>query len=159
MKRVAVPAAVVIVSVTAIATYLRAQEDPAATQTGSGQRRASGPNPVPGTNATAAAGNAFPVATNAPAAATNTTGALTGFGGGTAQAETESRERALSLLKNRLVKERVEHVLQEFVDIGGYFRAGYGRNDQGTSQSAFQAPRSEERRVGKECRSRWSPYH
>ena len=22
-----------------------------------------------------------------------------------------------------------------------------------------QAPRSEERRVGKECRSRWSPYH
>src|SRR2546429_8435042 len=24
---------------------------------------------------------------------------------------------------------------------------------------AFLAPRSEERRVGKECRSRWSPYH
>ena len=23
----------------------------------------------------------------------------------------------------------------------------------------FEAPRSEERRVGKECRSRWSPYH
>src|SRR5256885_16288420 len=23
----------------------------------------------------------------------------------------------------------------------------------------FDAPRSEERRVGKECRSRWSPYH
>ena len=23
----------------------------------------------------------------------------------------------------------------------------------------YQAPRSEERRVGKECRSRWSPYH
>src|SRR3712207_7601437 len=23
----------------------------------------------------------------------------------------------------------------------------------------FLAPRSEERRVGKECRSRWSPYH
>ena len=23
----------------------------------------------------------------------------------------------------------------------------------------FQGPRSEERRVGKECRSRWSPYH
>src|SRR5256885_5736249 len=27
-----------------------------------------------------------------------------------------------------------------------------------TSSSAFR-PRSEERRVGKECRSRWSPYH
>ena len=25
--------------------------------------------------------------------------------------------------------------------------------------SAQQADRSEERRVGKECRSRWSPYH
>ena len=24
---------------------------------------------------------------------------------------------------------------------------------------AFEAERSEERRVGKECRSRWSPYH
>ena len=25
--------------------------------------------------------------------------------------------------------------------------------------SFFKGPRSEERRVGKECRSRWSPYH
>ena len=25
--------------------------------------------------------------------------------------------------------------------------------------SAIQSDRSEERRVGKECRSRWSPYH
>ena len=25
--------------------------------------------------------------------------------------------------------------------------------------SAKEKPRSEERRVGKECRSRWSPYH
>src|SRR5256886_5718498 len=30
--------------------------------------------------------------------------------------------------------------------------AGHGRSQGGT-------PRSEERRVGKECRSRWSPYH
>ena len=27
------------------------------------------------------------------------------------------------------------------------------------AQAAFAANRSEERRVGKECRSRWSPYH
>src|SRR2546422_8410397 len=27
------------------------------------------------------------------------------------------------------------------------------------SAQTFQADRSEERRVGKECRSRWSPYH
>ena len=56
------------------------------------------------------------------------------------QRDTESRERALSLLKNRAVKERVEHVLKEFVDISGYFRAGYGRNDEGSSQVPFQAP-------------------
>src|SRR5260221_5495197 len=29
----------------------------------------------------------------------------------------------------------------------------------GGSTSAIQSKRSEERRVGKECRSRWSPYH
>ena len=28
-----------------------------------------------------------------------------------------------------------------------------------TSRDAPEAERSEERRVGKECRSRWSPYH
>jgi len=31
--------------------------------------------------------------------------------------------------------------------------------DRGELQPAFQLLRSEERRVGKECRSRWSPYH
>src|SRR5256885_1482211 len=29
----------------------------------------------------------------------------------------------------------------------------------GAMYSAIQSQRSEERRVGKECRSRWSPYH
>ena len=33
-----------------------------------------------------------------------------------------------------------------------------GRGDL-TPDTALTAPRSEERRVGKECRSRWSPYH
>ena len=28
-----------------------------------------------------------------------------------------------------------------------------------TSEAIYNAMRSEERRVGKECRSRWSPYH
>ena len=46
----------------------------------------------------------------------------------------------------------------------------YGREDAGTAEEGFGAyglrdklaratTRSEERRVGKECRSRWSPYH
>ena len=32
-------------------------------------------------------------------------------------------------------------------------------NLQEAGKDPFQITRSEERRVGKECRSRWSPYH
>ena len=37
----------------------------------------------------------------------------------------------------------------------------YSRLPVGSEGDVYkrQAPRSEERRVGKECRSRWSPYH
>ena len=35
---------------------------------------------------------------------------------------------------------------------GRYFKVGPGGK-------GFNSSRSEERRVGKECRSRWSPYH
>ena len=39
-------------------------------------------------------------------------------------------------------------------------RIAEGRKDYGTSEREYKdAIRSEERRVGKECRSRWSPYH
>src|SRR5258706_13545230 len=31
--------------------------------------------------------------------------------------------------------------------------------DNGNAEGGIQVRRSEERRVGKECRSRWSPYH
>ena len=34
-----------------------------------------------------------------------------------------------------------------------------GLSGSGKSSLAFDRIRSEERRVGKECRSRWSPYH
>src|SRR2546430_10112252 len=52
----------------------------------------------------------------------------------------------------REVVSGVEEVYQLAADMGG---AGYiftGENDAAVM-------RSEERRVGKECRSRWSPYH
>src|SRR2546428_650417 len=50
---------------------------------------------------------------------------------------------------------------------GGYsYQATYNGNANYTSKTGgcepfkvSQATRSEERRVGKECRSRWSPYH
>src|SRR3712207_1257331 len=35
----------------------------------------------------------------------------------------------------------------------------FGIQVAGTGDTWFTGPRSEERRVGKECRSRWSPYH
>ncbi|MBN9690478.1 MAG: carbohydrate porin [Verrucomicrobia bacterium] len=53
---------------------------------------------------------------------------------------TSTRDYALSLENRRTIKERVEQVLNDFIEIGGYFRAGYGRDDQGGPQVAFQAP-------------------
>ena len=34
-----------------------------------------------------------------------------------------------------------------------------GQAENGKSMYCLEIDRSEERRVGKECRSRWSPYH
>jgi len=55
------------------------------------------------------------------------------------QRDTESREQAL-LTVGHPYAGRVEEVLQGFVDIHGYFRAGYGRNSSGGSMVGFQAP-------------------
>ena len=56
------------------------------------------------------------------------------------QENTDSIDWALSQETNGPVQEQLEKVLNNFVDIGGYFRAGYGRNDKGGPQPAFQAP-------------------
>jgi maltoporin len=56
------------------------------------------------------------------------------------QRDTETRERALLTESRRPLAERMEQVLQDFVDLNGYFRAGYGRSDQGGPQVPFQAP-------------------
>ena len=53
---------------------------------------------------------------------------------------TESIQMALTEQENNRVRERTERVLREYVDIGGYFRAGYGRDDEGGPQVGFQAP-------------------
>ena len=52
---------------------------------------------------------------------------------------TESRERAL-LAEPPPWRDRAEQVLEDFMDIHGYFRAGYGRSDEGGPQVGFQAP-------------------
>jgi maltoporin len=53
---------------------------------------------------------------------------------------TESRQQAMAQEQDRPVKDRLEQVLNNYIDFGGYFRAGYGRDDQGGPQPAFQAP-------------------
>ena len=51
-------------------------------------------------------------------------------------------------------------VFAEGVDIPSF--ANFGLNDDSSVKATWDKAahrRSEERRVGKECRSRWSPYH
>ena len=52
---------------------------------------------------------------------------------------TESRS-GTSFLDDKEVADRVERVLNNYVDISGYFRAGYGRNSEGGVQPGFKAP-------------------
>jgi maltoporin len=56
------------------------------------------------------------------------------------QEATDSIQLALAAQEDARTRERMERVLREYVDITGYFRAGYGRDDQGGPQAAFQAP-------------------
>ena len=55
------------------------------------------------------------------------------------QQNTETRHRA-RLFANRAVADRAEVVLNNFLDIGGYFRAGFGRDDNGGAMTGFIAP-------------------
>src|SRR6185503_3292242 len=67
------------------------------------------------------------------------------------QRDTESREQAM-LSATHPYAGRVEEVLQGFMDIHGYFRAGYGRNSNGGSMVGFQAPgASAKYRLGNEA--------
>jgi maltoporin len=51
--------------------------------------------------------------------------------------DTETREQRSD---DRFLTQRVEQVLNNFVDIGGYFRSGYGRTGVGGPMIGFQAP-------------------
>ncbi|HEY0469534.1 MAG TPA: carbohydrate porin, partial [Polyangiaceae bacterium] len=53
--------------------------------------------------------------------------------------DTETRSRALSH-QRRALADRFEQMLGNFIDIGGYFRAGYGRDSRGGALAAFAAP-------------------
>jgi maltoporin len=51
-----------------------------------------------------------------------------------------TRESVLAQPENAVLKKRFEEVMNNFLDTGGYFRAGYGQDDKGGPQPAFQAP-------------------
>jgi maltoporin len=53
---------------------------------------------------------------------------------------TESRDLALAQTNTSPFHQRIEQMLNNYVDTGGYFRAGYGRDEKGGPQPAFQAP-------------------
>ena len=51
----------------------------------------------------------------------------------------------------------MENKIQELTD--KIYREGVEKGNEEAQRLIANAQRSEERRVGKECRSRWSPYH
>ena len=57
------------------------------------------------------------------------------------------------LLKNENASIRLDFVSYEFPE------TEYGMDEYDKNWLQLRCTRSEERRVGKECRSRWSPYH
>jgi maltoporin len=69
---------------------------------------------------------------------TNATAAVREFANEQFPRDTEWREGVR--FAESPFRERIEQVLQDFVEFHAYFRAGYGRNDQGGTQVAFQAP-------------------
>jgi maltoporin len=64
---------------------------------------------------------------------------------------TEIRDLALGLTEENLVAERIEEVLEGYLDITGYFRAGYGRSNVGGPQQAFGIPDLAKYRLGNEA--------
>jgi len=57
------------------------------------------------------------------------------------QFKSDAESRGMTLAQtNQVFKDRVQKILNDFIDFNGYFRSGYGRDDQGGPQPAFQAP-------------------
>ncbi|HEY1489734.1 MAG TPA: carbohydrate porin, partial [Verrucomicrobiae bacterium] len=49
-------------------------------------------------------------------------------------------EQAEMPQQNQPVMDRIKQILNDYIDFGGYFRSGYGVDNQGGPQPAFQAP-------------------
>ena len=62
-------------------------------------------------------------------------------------------------MNNILGYDTIKNYLQASVEAGRIPHAQLFVASEGQGGLPMAAERSEERRVGKECRSRWSPYH
>ena len=59
---------------------------------------------------------------------------------------------------NEIISDKIKEMTKE--DFDKYIKKNYDTNGFIKKQlKLIKLDRSEERRVGKECRSRWSPYH
>ncbi len=83
-------------------------------------------------------------ATNSVAAGTNAVPGVPERGRAFADLEYEQHgpehETVLAETNNPFLKARLSQVLNDYLDTAGYFRAGYGRDEEGGPQPAFQAP-------------------
>ena len=65
--------------------------------------------------------------------------------------DTETRDFAGRTDSSGILAERMENMLEGYVDITGYFRAGYGRASEGGAQQAFGIPGVSKYRLGNEA--------
>jgi maltoporin len=65
--------------------------------------------------------------------------------------DTETRHIARRPDAENMLAERIEDVLEGYLDITGYFRAGYGRSDEGGPLRAFGIPGVSKYRLGNEA--------
>lgn len=65
--------------------------------------------------------------------------------------DTEIRDIARRPDAESMLAERIEDVLEGYLDITGYFRAGYGRSDEGGPLQAFGVPGVAKYRLGNEA--------
>ena len=65
--------------------------------------------------------------------------------------DTETRDIARRPDAEKALDARIEQVLEGYLDITGYFRAGYGRSDAGGPQRAFGIPGVAKYRLGNEA--------
>ncbi len=67
------------------------------------------------------------------------------------QKDTEARDIAKTPDAESPLDTRIEDILEGYLDITGYFRAGYGRSDAGGAQRAFGIPGVAKYRLGNEA--------